>query len=50
MLVTVVMTWLTASKKKNLDIIDVLTSITTLAEMTAMRTIMFITRRILRMM
>lgn len=43
-----VTTWLTASKKKNLDTTKVFTSITELAAMTAIRPIMFITRIALR--
>ena len=45
-----VMTWLTASKKKNLETMKVLISITELAAMTATRQIMFMTRIALRMM
>ncbi len=44
------MTWLTPSKKKNLDTTKVLTSITLLAAMTAVRPMMFMTRRVLRIM
>lgn len=47
---TAVMTWLTPSKKKNLETMKVLTSMTELAAMTARRPIMFITRMTLRIM
>ena len=46
--VIAVRTWLTASKKKNLDAVDVLTNMTTLAAMTARRPTMFIQRMTLR--
>lgn len=44
------MTWLTPSKKKNLETTKVLTSITVLAAMTARRAIMFTTRKMFRTM
>ena len=50
LLMTMVKTWPTASKKKNLVFIVVLTSITTLAAITANRPMMFMTRMPLRMM
>lgn len=45
-----VIMWLTASKKKNLETTKVLTSMTTLATITARRPIMFMTRITLRTM
>lgn len=45
-----VIMWLTASKKKNFEMTKVLTSMTELATMTAMRPIMFMTRITLRTM
>lgn len=45
-----VIMWLTASKKKNFEITKVLTSMTMLATMTAMRPMMFMTRIRLRTM
>ncbi len=44
------MTWLTPSKKKNLETMKVLTSMNVLAATTATRAIMFITRMALRIM
>ena len=49
LLKSAVITWLTASKKKNFETTNVFTSITELAEMMATRLIMFITRIVLRM-
>ena len=45
-----VTTWLTASKKKNLDTMKVLTSIEKLATITAKRAMMLQPRMMLRMM
>lgn len=50
LLVTAVRTCVTASKKKNLEAVEVLTSMTTLAAMTARKPMMFITRMQFRMM
>lgn len=48
MLTQPVIRWLTPSKKKNLETMKVLTSITKLAATTDRRAIMFITRMALR--